>query len=238
MNDRQPKRYESLHEGGVYVQYGCGLCAPDRWLNFDASPRLKLERSPGLRTVLRATAGLIFPANIRFGDIVRGLPVADASARGVYCSHVLEHLPRDDMPTALRNTHRMLAPGGLFRMVVPDLQWRAAQYLRSAERGDAAAADALLTACALGTRQKPRNVISGLRNLFGKSAHLWMYDFAALKALLEQAGFTSVRRCELGDCRDPMFALVEEKGRFFDAGKRELAVEAMKPGRGSQQLVR
>src|SRR5438045_2972494 len=157
VNDRRAKRYESLQESGVYVQYGCGLCAPDRWLNFDASPRLKLERSPGLRTALRATAGLIFPANVRAGDIVRGLPVADASAQGVYCSHVLEHLPRDDVPTALRNTHRMLAPGGLFRMVVPDLQWRAAQYLRSAEREDAAAADALLTACALGTREKPRD---------------------------------------------------------------------------------
>ena len=123
-------------------------------------------------------------------------------------------------------------------MVVPDLQWRAAQYLRSAERGDAAAADGLLTACALGTREKPRNVISALRNLFGKSAHLWMYDFAALEALLEQAGFTGVRRCELGDCRDPMFALVEERERFFDAGERELAIEAMKPGRSSQQCVR
>ena len=123
-------------------------------------------------------------------------------------------------------------------MVVPDLQWRAAQYLRSVDRGDAAAADGLLTACALGTREKPRNVISALRNLFGKSAHLWMYDFAALKALLEQAGFTGVRRCEVGDCRDPMFALVEERGRFFDTDERELAVEAMKPGRGSQQSVR
>src|SRR5437764_15364039 len=91
----------------LYVQYGCGLCAPDGWLNFDASPRLKLERSPGLRTMLRATAGLIFPANVWFGDIVRGLPVTDANARGVYCSHVLEHLPRADVPTALRNTHRM-----------------------------------------------------------------------------------------------------------------------------------
>src|SRR5207237_4820615 len=106
VNDRQPKRYDSLHEAGVYVQYGCGLRAPDRWLNFDASPRLKLERSPGLRTMLRATAGLIFPANVWFGAIVRGLPVADASARGAYCSHVLVHLPRDDVPTALRHTHR------------------------------------------------------------------------------------------------------------------------------------
>ena len=90
--------------GGLYVQYGCGLCAPDGWLNFDASPRLQVERIPGLRFVLRRTVGLLFPANARPGDIVAGLPVADRTARGVYCSHVLEHLPRDDLPVALGRT--------------------------------------------------------------------------------------------------------------------------------------
>jgi hypothetical protein len=234
VNETSPCRSKiSLSDSNLYIQYGCGLCAPDRWQNFDASPRLKLERSP-LRTVLRATVKLLFPANVRLGDIVRGLPVANGSARGVYASHVLEHLPRDDVPTALRNTHRILAPGGMFRVIVPDLHWRAAQYLRSAERGDPAAADALMNACALGAREKPRTLMSVLRGRFGRSAHLWMYDFAALKALLEQAGFTGVRRCELGDCHDPMFALVEDEGRFFDAGERELAIEAVKPGRGSQ----
>ena len=239
MNDASPDSHSPLHDGslhdaGVYVQYGCGLCAPDRWLNFDVSPRLRLERSPGLRVALGATFGLIFPANVRVGDIVQGLRVADGSARGVYCSHVLEHLPRDDVPPALRNTYRILAPGGLFRAVVPDLRWRAARYLRSAEREDPAAADALIAACALGTREKPRTIMSVLRTRFSRGAHLWMYDFAALRALLEQAGFTHVRRCEPGDCIDPMFALVEDKARFFEAGERELAVEAIKPGRDSQ----
>src|ERR1019366_3287391 len=92
---------------GLYVQYGCGLSAPDGWLNFDASPRLRLEQIPVVRSVLRATAGLLFPSNARTGDIVRGLPVSDGSASGVYCSHVLEHLPRDVLPTALRNTLRI-----------------------------------------------------------------------------------------------------------------------------------
>ena len=55
-----------------------------------------------------------------------------------------------------------------------------------------------------------------------------MYDFASLKALLEHAGFTGVRRCSLGDCTDPMFTLVEDKDRFFDSGERELAIEAVR----------
>lgn len=31
----------------LFVQYGCGLAAPDGWINFDASPRLRFERLPG-----------------------------------------------------------------------------------------------------------------------------------------------------------------------------------------------
>jgi hypothetical protein len=30
----------------LYVQYGCGLCTPNNWQNFDASPNLWLERFP------------------------------------------------------------------------------------------------------------------------------------------------------------------------------------------------
>jgi hypothetical protein len=214
---------------GRYIHYGCGLCAPDGWRNFDASPRLRLERVFGLRKLIEGSVGLLFPANARPGDIVQGLPVAEGRASGVYCSHVLEHLPRDDVPRALDNTLRMLRVGGLFRLVLPDLQWRAAQYAEAAERGDPGAADALIEACLLGTRKAPRGLVSRTRSQLGRNAHLWMYDFAAIKMLLERAGFAAIRRCQIGDCQDPMFALVEEADRFSEGGEAELALEAVRP---------
>jgi Methyltransferase domain len=55
--------------------------------------------------------------------------VPDGIAEGVYASHVLEHLSYDDFWIALRNTHRLLKPGGIFRLVVPDLEIRARKYL-------------------------------------------------------------------------------------------------------------
>lgn len=163
------------------------------------------------------------------GDIVKGLPLPDQCAAAVFCSHVLEHLPRNTMESALRNTFRMLRPGGLFRLVVPDLQWRAAQYIRSATVEDPTAADTFMQACSLGRRGTPRGFIDRLSNCFGNSAHLWMYDFSSLKMLLEQAGFVGVRRYELGDCEDPKFALVEDADRFFDSQERELAMQAKRP---------
>jgi predicted SAM-dependent methyltransferase len=214
---------------GLYIQYGCGACAPDGWLNFDASPRLRLERLPLVGELLCAGAGRTFPRTVRPGNIVRGLPVADGSARGVYCSHVLEHVARDDLPRALANTLRMLGPGGRFRLVVPDLHWRVARYLEAADKADPAAADILLQTCRLGTQVKATRPMAIVRGMLGHGAHLWMYDFAGLAALLAAAGFAGVRRCEIGDSADPMFSLVEEEVRFFTDGRRELAIEAVRP---------
>lgn len=106
---------------GIYVHYGCHHCASPEWLNFDASPTLRLERLPVVGRLVRKNARR-FPANVIYGDIVLGLPVSPDSCNGVYCSHVLEHLALEDCRRALLNTHRIMKRGGIFRMVLPDLE--------------------------------------------------------------------------------------------------------------------
>ena len=214
---------------GVYVQYGSGHVAPVEWLNFDASFRLRVERFAGIRLGIRFVLGLLFAPNIRYGDIVRGLPVPDGAAAGVYCSHVLEHIARDDLPVVLRNTLRLLRSGGVFRLVVPDLEWRVARYAAAAARCEPAAADDLMKACLLGQSRRNHTIADATRGWLGKSRHLWMYDFAAMKSLLDTAGFRDIRRCDIGDCGDPMFALVEDRSRFYEGAERELAMEARAP---------
>ena len=125
-----------------FVQYGCGFSAGDGWLNFDASPTLWIERLPVVgKLVSRALAGNArhFPDDVEFGDIRKGPLVAPGSADAVYALHVLEHLSLDDFRTAIRNTHVMLAPGGVFRLIVPDLLARAKRYVRDAETDPRAA---------------------------------------------------------------------------------------------------
>jgi SAM-dependent methyltransferase len=214
---------------GVYVQYGSGEVAPVEWLNFDASFRLRMERLPGIRLGMRLVVGLLYAPNIRVGDIVCGLPLPDAAATGIYCSHVLEHIPRDDLPAALRNTLRLLRPGGRFRLIVPDLEWRVARYAAASARRAPSAADDLMRACLLGQFSRNRTIVDAAKGWLGKSRHLWMYDFAALQSLLDAAGFRDIRRCDIGDCDDPMFALVEDVSRFYEGAERELAIEARAP---------
>jgi hypothetical protein len=215
--------------GGLYVQYGCGLCAPEGWLNFDASVRLRLERMVIARALIRKTSGVLFPPNVLEGDIVSGLPIGDDSAAGIYSSHCLEHLPRDDVPKALINTFRMLARGGVFRLIVPDLEWRARRYVAALEH-NSMPADEFFSSCHMGQRVKAKTWLEFVTQRYRTSYHLWMYDFPTFKLLLEQAGFSDVRRCQFGDATDPMFALVEDEARFVDHGERELAIEARKVG--------
>lgn len=210
---------------GSYVQFGCGLSAPEGWLNFDASPRLRFERLPLVRRVLGSRA--LFPAAVRYGDIVAGLPVADGTVKGLYSSHVLEHLYRSEVETALDNAMRMLAPGGVFRLIVPDLGWRVEDYLRNPTDPDAA--ERLQHRLHFRPRTPARGIVEKLRAAFGLSFHQWMYDETLMSKLLSDAGFVDIRRCRLGDNPDPAFAAVESPTRFIDEGFDELALECRKP---------
>jgi predicted SAM-dependent methyltransferase len=213
-----------------YVQYGCGLVAPNGWINFDASPRLRFEQLPGVGALAGALGKRLFPRNIRFGDIVGGLPVSDGSVDGVYASHVLEHLSRNEVGKALSNTYRMLRPGGIFRLVVPDLAWRAERYVQHRREGGKAA-DAFIESLNVGTIERPRGLEGILRATFGHSGHRWMYDFELMSQLLEQAQFVEIRRSKFHDSGDPMFDAVEDRGRYFEDGAAELAMQARRPGR-------
>jgi predicted SAM-dependent methyltransferase len=213
----------------VYVQFGCGGCAPSEWQNFDCSPRLRLERTPIVGRVMRGAGKALFPSNVRFGDIVAGLPIPYASADAIYASHVLEHLGKDDVERALANTFRILKPHGKFRMIVPDLEWRTKRYMEARQAGDAAAADTYMASLNMAHSKRRKGLVGILRAGLGNSGHTWMYDEAAMRKRLAEAGFVDVRRCDIGDSGDPMFDSVEDRGRFYESGERELALEARKP---------
>ncbi|MBW1728369.1 MAG: glycosyltransferase [Deltaproteobacteria bacterium] len=62
-------------------------------------------------------------------DLTKGIPFADQSFDVVYHSHLLEHFSRDAAPQFIQECYRVLKPGGIIRMVVPDLETIARLYL-------------------------------------------------------------------------------------------------------------
>ena len=205
------------------VQFGCGTCAPPSWLNFDAGPAFLLEkRFPFLKAALVRRGFPDYPKSIHYGDVIKGLPVTPNSAERVYCSHVLEHLALEDCRTTLRNVFRYLRPGGVFRFVVPDLEFYAREYLASDKPE---AAQIFMAETYLGEHVGARGLKSLPRAIFGRSQHLWMWDFKSFVPELEAAGFAAIRRAQFGDSGDAAFADVESEGRWLNC----LGVECRKP---------
>lgn len=212
----------SKERRGRYVQFGCGLCAPAGWDNFDSSYTLRFERIPivGLLSFKNPTR---FPKQVMYGDIVKGLPVPDESCQGVYASHVLEHLSREECLQALRNTYRMLERGGTFRLLVPDLEVVARRYLADI-RQTAAASHMFLESTGLGRESRPKGFLRRVYSTLQTSSHQWMWDHPSMMDALAGEKFRDIRRCNVGDSADPMFQKVEDALRFEDA----VAIEARK----------
>lgn len=201
-----------------YVQYGCGLSAPEGWTNFDVSLTLRVQKTPILGKILYNQLNVIFPDNVKYGNIIKGLPgIKPNSCKGVYCSHTLEHLSLTDIKVALKNTFRILEPSGIFRCVVPDLQYRTALYLEEVNQGKKDAAITFIKWTELGRKNRPKSFLQHLKAHYSTSAHLWLWDELSLKELLKEVGFKNIRRCYFNDSKDSHFQLVEDESRFINA---------------------
>jgi hypothetical protein len=112
-------------------------------------------------------------------------------------------------------------PGGVWRLVVPDLRVLATRYLES-NRPDAA--EEFMSESGLGRRGLRRRG-SELVRVLGNSVHLWMWDFESLSDRLRSHGFTAIRRADFGDSEYLAFSEVENSSRWIDA----VGVECRRP---------
>jgi hypothetical protein len=204
----------------LYVQYGCGWSAPSGWRNFDASPTLRFERIP-IVGLLYTKNSQMFPNGVEYGDIVWGLPLKHNTCAGVYYSHVLEHLSLNDFRQALINTHQILQPNGVFRLVLPDLEQLIYEY---SHNSNSDAALIFMRETSLGRENRPQNLKGFLADFIGNSMHLWMWDYKSLKVEIEAAGFVNIRKAVFNDSKDSRFLEVEDNTRWHN----QLGIECSK----------
>jgi ubiquinone/menaquinone biosynthesis C-methylase UbiE len=168
-------------------------------------------------------------------DLTKPLPFQANSISAVYASHVLEHLYLVDAQRLLSECKRVLKPGGVIRLVVPDLHAMAVNYLdkknghRPSPIENASAADHLNERLAFRNPAPPQG------NLFFKfyalwkdfHSHKWMYDGESLSRYLGLAGFQEVSEKEFRRSDIPGIEEVEEENRVL--GGAGVCVEARKP---------
>lgn len=203
------------------INIGCGQSPTAGWENFDNSFSLKLARIPqGLLNGLISADQARFvafcrKANIRYANAARQIPVASGTVEVIYSSHMFEHLSRRTAQRFLAEVLRVLKPGGVLRLAVPDLHQLARAYL---EHGDADrfVADSLLATPDLGAL---RALLIGFRH------HRWMYDARSLCRLLETNGLQEARVYPAGTTRIPDPGALN----LFELAEVSIYVEAVKP---------
>lgn len=176
------------------VNVGCGSTPTLGWNNYDNSITVWLAKRRILSLVL-TWLGILTTSqsdfiriararNIAWADGTKRIPLADGSVEALYACHVLEHLEHgEECKDFLREARRVLVPGGIIRIVVPDLRQMAEEYVAA---GDA---DAFMRRTLL-AGPKPKTLLQKLRYLLvGDRHHLWMYDGPSIIGLLGSEGF-------------------------------------------------
>jgi predicted SAM-dependent methyltransferase len=164
---RRIAAFVASREAPVLLNLGAGPrgLAGSHWVNVDGYP------APGIDFLI---------------DISRRLPFADAGFDGVFCEHVLEHFAKADGARLAREVARILKPGGIFRVVVPDAAFVLRSYFDAPDnlvvmRGDGEAGETPMDAVNSYFRQRYE--------------HQFMYDWPTLRRLLLDAGFADAAPC-------------------------------------------
>ena len=110
----------------IKINIGSGLSGISGWHNLDNSPTITISRVPLLNRLLKAPA---WPPDVRRYDVRKGLRFADGTVRYIYSSHTFEHFTPAEALAIAKECFRVLEPKGVLRIVVPDLERIAREYL-------------------------------------------------------------------------------------------------------------
>jgi predicted SAM-dependent methyltransferase len=95
-----------------YINLGCGHRFHEDWVNIDFA-----SNDPRVQNV----------------NLLGGIPFDNNTFDVAYHSHVLEHFTPDDGKSFLKECYRILKPGGIIRIAVPDLEVIARNYIKYME---------------------------------------------------------------------------------------------------------
>lgn len=172
------------------LQWGCGDKAAAGWINADRED---------------------FTGVDLHGDIRHGLPLADGSLDYAVSIHALQDLPWHDIVGALAELRRVIKPGGVLRLGLPDMDRAIDAY----QRGDASyfhVPDS--DARSIGSKLVTQLV------WYGSTRTPFNDDFA--REVLERAGFRNVRSCAFRETASVHADIValdnrERESIFFEA---------------------
>jgi predicted SAM-dependent methyltransferase len=168
----QPKYKTRLAEikkqQSINLQLGCGKRIMKGWVNTDLS----------------YTDGVDLQLNF-----LEPLPFETESVERIYSEHVLEHFVKENAEQIIKECFRILKKGGKIRIGVPDAEIYFRKYLEN-DREFFSKIKRL--GGAMKPLELPIDVINQMFRMGG--AHLFAWDFEAMKKSMEAAGFRNITK--------------------------------------------
>jgi SAM-dependent methyltransferase len=165
---RERRRAETAaHEGNLRLHLGSAWQPKDGWFNVDLAGH---------------------PVDLAW-NLARGLPFPDGSAEAIFHEHLLEHLTLEAAGKLLEESHRVLCPGGVLRIAVPD----AGRYLLSYANGGQGLIDEYRPG-------RPTNLLAA-QEVFYLHGHRSAWDLETLELFVRAAGFEQYEGRAFGDSR-------------------------------------
>jgi predicted SAM-dependent methyltransferase len=174
------------------LNWGCGGAGVPGWINSDR------RQGPGIDLC---------------GDIREGLPLAADTVDYAVSIHALQEVPFPELIPVLRELHRVLKPGGVLRLGLPDLDQGLQAYLRRDR-------DYFLVPDTDATSLGGKFIVHML--WYSHSRILFTADF--IEELLRKAGFQEVSPCHCHQTGSAHPGIVELDNRAAET----LYVEAVK----------
>lgn len=152
------------------LNVGCGTDYKEGWINIDNNSDDNIEKLDLSH------------------DLRNPLPYKDNTVDYIFNEHFFEHLTVEEGQGAMKEFMRVLIPGGVMRIAMPDLaqaveaycdtKWKDREFMKKFDL------DFVQTRAEL------------LNMNFRWWGHQWLYDWEELERRLKQAGYTKIKQCE------------------------------------------
>jgi predicted SAM-dependent methyltransferase len=163
------EKEDGLHK--VKLNVGCGTVYMNGWINIDNNSDNNIEK---------------LDMNV---DLRNGLPFENNSAAFIFNEHFLEHLTWDEGLQAVKEFMRVLKPGGVLRIAMPDLGRSVSIYQDENWKKNNNEYFEKYGLTFIETRAQNLNID------FRSWGHKHLYDFEELERLLKEAGCDTIRKC-------------------------------------------
>lgn len=187
------------------LNLGCGSVRPNGWINTDSSLNANLQRIPFFgKKFTKLFSKVDYKSNnLTYMNLNKKWNYEDSNVDIVYASHLFEHLSLKSADLFLKEAYRTLIPGGVIRIVVPDLLKISKRYINDYEatvNGDPT--KFLLWAINMnregqyGTPSLLKKIILELQGY--PHQHKYMYDDKSLIYKIQSYGFLEISSLSYG----------------------------------------